>query len=78
LKEKGELRKKPHGPERWLLPDEVGAWQFHREKPVEHLRFTNLDGIDPPDYEELAENLYNRSAGLHNQLEETEGDNTSE
>lgn len=78
LQEKGELRKKPNGPESWLLPDEVGAWQFHREKPVEPLHFTNLDGIDPPDYEELALNLYNRSAGLHNQLEVTEGDNTSE
>ena len=78
LKKKGELRKKPDGPESWLLPDEVGAWHFHKEKPVEPLHFTNLDGIDPPDYEELALNLYNRSAGLHNQIEETEGDNTSE
>ena len=78
LKEKGEQRKKPDGPERWLLPDEVGAWHFHKEKPVEPLHFTNLDGIDPPDYEELALNLYNRSAGLHNQIEVTEGDNTSE
>ncbi len=78
LMEKGELRKKSNGPESWLLPNEVGAWQFHREKPVEPLHFTNLDGIDPPDYEELALNLYNRSAGLHNQLEVTEGDNTSE
>ena len=78
LKEKGELRKKPHGPERWLLPDEVGAWQFHKEKPVEPLHFTNTDGIESADYEELALNLYNRSAGLHNQLEETEGDNNSE
>ena len=78
LKEKGEQRKKPDGPERWLLPNEVGAWQFHKEKPVEPLHFTNLDGIDPPDYEELALNLYNRSVGLHNQLEVTEGDNTSE
>lgn len=78
LKEKGEQRKKADGPERWLLPDEVGAWHFHKEKPVEQLHFTNLDGIDPPDYEELALNLYNRSAGLHNQIEETKGDNTSE
>ncbi|MDE0684800.1 MAG: AAA family ATPase [Candidatus Poribacteria bacterium] len=78
LKKKGELRKKSEGPESWLLPDEVGAWHFHKEKPVEPLHFTNLDGIDPPDYEELALNLYNRSAGLHNQLEETEGDNISE
>ena len=78
LKEKGELRKKPPGPERWLLPDEVGAWQFHKEKPVEAIHFTNTDGIESADYEELALNLYNRSAGLHNQLEETEGNNTSE
>ena len=78
LKEKGELRKKSHGPESWLLPDEVGAWHFQRETPVEPLHFTNIDGIEPSDYEDLAQNLYNRSAGLHNQLEETEGDNTSE
>ena len=69
LNKKGELRKKSHGTESWLLPDEVGAWQFHRERLVEPLHFTNLDGIEPPDYEQLAENLYNRSAGLHNQLE---------
>ena len=78
LKEKGELRKKSDEPESWLLPDEVGAWHFHKEKPVEPLHFTNIDGIEPPDYEELALNLYNRSAGLHNQLEETEGNTTSE
>ena len=73
LKEKGELRKNPDGPERWLLPDEVGAWHFHKEKPVERLHFTNIDGIEPSDYEDLAQDLYNRSAGLHNQLAETEG-----
>ena len=78
LKEKGELRKNPDGPERWLLPDEVGAWHFHTEKPVERLHFTNIDGIEPSDYEDLAQDLYNRSAGLHNQLEEMKGNNTSE
>ena len=78
LNEKGELRKKSDGPESWLLPDEVGAWHFHKEKPVERLHFTNIDGIEPSDYEDLAQDLYNRSAGLHNQLAETEGNNTSE
>ena len=78
LNEKGELRKKSGGPESWLLPDEVGAWHFHKEKPVERLHFTNIDGIEPSDYEDLAQDLYNRSAGLHNQIEETEGNNTSE
>ncbi|MCY4552311.1 MAG: AAA family ATPase [Candidatus Poribacteria bacterium] len=78
LNEKGELRKKSDGSESWLLPDEVGAWHFHKEKPVERLHFTNIDGIEPSDYEDLAQDLYNRSAGLHNQLAETEGNNTSE
>ena len=78
LTEKGELRRKSDGPESWLLPDEVGAWHFHKEKPVERLHFTNIDGIEPSDYEDLAQDLYNRSAGLHNQLAETEGNNTSE
>ena len=78
LKEKGKLRRKPNEPESWLLPDEVGAWHFQKEKPVEPLHFTNIDGIEPSDYEDLAQDLYNRSAGLHNQLEETEGDITSE
>ena len=72
LNKKGALRQQPSGPERWLLPDEVGAWHFYREKPVEPIRFTNLDGIEHPDYEDLALNLYNRSAGLHNQLEQVE------
>ena len=81
LNEKGELRKKSdssNGQESWLLPDEVGAWHFHKEKPVERLHFTNIDGIEPLDYEDLAQDLYNRSAGLHNQLAETESDNTNE
>ena len=73
LNEKGALRQQPPGPERWLLPDEVGAWYFYTEKSVEPVQFTNLDGIEHPDYEDLALNLYNRSAGLHNQLEQVEG-----
>ncbi len=78
LKENGVVRDKTNKPERWLLPDEVGAWQFHTGEPVEAIQFTNLDGIEPADYEDLAENLYNRSAALHNQLEETGGLTSSE
>ena len=78
LREKGVVRDKTNKPKRWLLPDEVGAWQFHTGKPVEAIQFTNLDGIEPADYEDLAENLYNRSAALHNQLEETGGLTSSE
>ena len=78
LNQKGELRQKLPGPERWLLPDEVGAWHFYKEKPVEPIPFTNLDGIEHAAYEDLELNLYNRSAGLHNQIEMMEGGNASE
>ena len=78
LREKGVVRGKTNRPERWLLPVEVGAWQFHTGKPVEAIQFTNIDGIEPDEYDDLAENLYNRSAGLHNQLEEAGGLTSSE
>ena len=78
LKENGVVRDKTNKPERWLLPDEVGAWQFHTGKPVEAIQFTNPEGIEPDDYDDLAENLYNRSVGLHNKLEEAGGLTSSE
>ena len=35
-------------------------------------------GVEPEDYEDLAESLYNRWAGLQNQLEETKGESELE
>ncbi|MCY3551277.1 MAG: AAA family ATPase [Candidatus Poribacteria bacterium] len=72
----GELRK--HGEstnesEDYLKAEEVGAWWFHKNKPVTELPFDLIEGIEPEDHLDIAEDLYNRAAGLHNRIEETKG-----
>ncbi len=61
-----------------LLPSEVGIWLFHKNgklggSTVEEIPFDRSEGVEPPDYEDVAEELYNRSANLQNQFEETAG-----
>ena len=75
LKEKGALRNQTND---WLLPEEVGAWHFQKDQPVKEIRFDHTVGIEPEDYEDLAESLYNRWAGLQNQLEETKSESELE
>ena len=55
-----------------LKAEEVGAWQFHKNKPVTELLFNLTDGVEPEDHLDIAEDLYNRSAGLQNRIEEME------
>ena len=62
----------------WLSPREVGIWLFSRGTEaagsrIEEIPFDRVEGVEPPDYEEVAEALYNRSAELQNQLAEAEG-----
>ena len=69
----GELRKEGESTaetEDWLKKEEVGAWLFHKDTPVTQLRFGLVEGIEPEDYLDIAEDLYNRSAGLQNRIEE--------
>ena len=59
-----------------LRPSEVGIWLFRKDgaasgSTVEEIPFDRSEGIEPQDYEEVAEELYNRSADLQNRLEET-------
>lgn len=70
----GELRK--HGESTsesadYLKKEEVGAWQFYKNQPVTELPFDLIAGIEPEDHLDIAEDLYNRSAGLQNRIEET-------
>ncbi len=66
---------KAHGPlARSLEPHEVGAWLFRKNSDdaastVEEIPFDRIEGIEPREYEDVAEVLYNRSADLQNQLE---------
>ena len=63
------------GPPSALRRGEVGIWLFSKDGPasgstVKEIPFDAIEGVDPPDYEDVAEALYNRSADLQNQLED--------
>ena len=55
----------------YLKKEEVGAWWFHKNEPVTELPFDLTEGIEPEDHLDIAEDLYNRSAGLQNRIEDT-------
>ena len=61
-----------------LKAEDVGAWWFHKDKPVEELQFDLIEGIEPEDHLDIAEDLYNRSAGLQNRIVQTKGKNAIE
>ena len=62
----------------WLNEEEVGAWQFHKNKPVTELSFDLIAGIEPEDHLDIAEDLYNESAGLQNRIEQTKASDAVE
>ena len=65
-----KLGKNRTEPETWLTEGEVGAWWFRASKPVEEIRFAHIAGIEPQEYGEVAEELYNRAVDLRMQLKE--------
>ena len=75
LKEKGALKKETND---WLLPEEVGTWHFQKDQPVKEIQFDHTVGIEPEDYEDVAESLYNRWAGLQNRIEELKDESERE
>ena len=60
-------------PETWLTREEVGAWRFSTNESVKEIPFEHIAGIEPEEYGEVAEELYNRSVDLRTQLEEAAG-----
>lgn len=68
---KRDENKSEQGP--WLTNEEVGAWLFSADKPVQEIMFEDIAGIEPAEYGEVAEELYNRSVDLRTQLEEATG-----
>ena len=61
-----------------LLPEEVGVWLFREQGDssgsiIEEIPFDWSEGIEPEEYESVAEALYNRSAALQNQFQELAG-----
>ena len=78
LEEKGALKKQTDKPERWLSPEEVGVWLFQKNGIVDEIKFDRIHGIEPIEYEDVVEALYNRWAGLQNRLEEMKDENKRE
>ena len=85
LMREGELQEKtdePASEESFpsaLRPSEVGIWLFRKDETsagsvVEEIPFDRREGVEPQDYENVAEALYNRSADLQNRFEETARD----
>lgn len=59
-----------------LHPREVGVWQFRHDpeeqgSTIQEIPFDRSEGVEPPEYDDVAEALYNRSANLQNKLEES-------
>jgi hypothetical protein len=75
LKEKDALKKETND---WLLPEEVGAWLFQKNGRVKEIEFDHIKGIEPMEYEDVAEALYNRWAGLQNRIEELKDESERE
>ena len=68
-----KLGKNKTEPTTWLTKEEVGAWWFRTDKPVQEIPFEHIAGIEPEEYGVVAEELYNRSVDLRGQLEEAAG-----
>ena len=59
----------------WLLKEDVGAWWFRADKPVVEIPFDRIEGIEPSDYEDIADGLYNTFVELERQYLEEEAAN---
>ena len=61
-----------------LQKEQVGVWHFQKSGKVEEIPYDRINGVEPMEYLDVAEDLYNRSARLQNRLEETKGDSERE
>ncbi len=72
LKRKGVQKVEKMAPAHWLLPEEVGTWWFQKDGIVKHIPFDPTEGIEPKDYEDVADKLYDSSVKLQDLLEEVD------
>lgn len=58
------------GADDWLLAEEIGVWEFKpdaaRGSTVEEIEFDWDQGLDPPEYQYVVEQLYNDTTMLYN------------
>ena len=67
-----KLGKSVTEPVNWLMKEEVGTWWFRRDKPVVEIPFDRANGIEPQDYYDVADELYDGAVGLQYLLQEEE------
>ena len=63
-----KLGKNQAEPTTWLTKKEVGAWWFREGKPVKEIAFDPIAGIEPAEYGEVAEELYNNAVEFRQHL----------
>ena len=63
-----KLGKNKTEPTTWLTKEEVGAWWFRTDKPVAEIPFDNVEGIEPKDYYDVAEELHNNAVEFQQHL----------
>ena len=76
LKRKGVQKVEKMAPAHWLLPEEVGTWWFQEDGIVKHIPFDRTEGVEPKDYEDVADKLYDRSVNLQDMLENIDREDT--
>lgn len=67
-----KLGKSVTEPVNWLMKEEVGTWWFRRDKPVVEIPFDRANGIEPQDYYDVADELYDGAVELQYLLQEEE------
>ena len=77
LKRKGMSQVKKMESMHWLLPEEVGTWWFQKDGIVKQIPFDRTEGIEPKEYEDVADKLYDRSVNLQDLLEEVDRKNNT-
>ena len=63
-----KLGKNRSEPTTWLTKEEVGAWWFREDKPVQEIPFDSIEGIEPKDYYDVAEELHNDAVEFQQHL----------
>ena len=63
-----KLGKNKTEPMTWLTKGEVGAWWFRTDEPVKEIPFDSIEGIEPKDYYDVAEELHNSAVEFQQHL----------
>jgi len=79
LAEQTGTRKRESALPSTLHSNEVGVWLFRQDgadqgSTVQEIPFDRSEGVEPPEYDDVAEQLYDRAADLQDRLEESRRD----